>query len=161
MPPANTGRVVDIASLHRLAGDHGLERFAGDGRGRGQLIAGVEQLADEADDVSLVAHPAGGDGADGRRRQQAAGEVEDLALAVLGGFPLENDRARLAEPRRIAERRGPGNFRQKIDFLAGVVLTTEHAVEQTRQQRGGGWRAEGPRRPAAGQGMPAAMFRIV
>ena len=94
--------LVDIAPLDRLASDDGFEDVGCDGLGR-QFVGGVQEFADEAGDVPLVAHLGSGDAADGAGGQEAAREIEDLALAVLGGLAVQHDGAGLHQARGIGD----------------------------------------------------------
>ena len=85
---------VNIAPLDWIAGHNSLEGVRRDGFGR-QLVGCVQKLADQAEDMLLVPHLRGRNGADCAGGQEAAGEIEKLTLAVLGGPAMQHDSAGL------------------------------------------------------------------
>ena len=82
--PEGDRRFINVARRHRIAGDDFLERVGGDGAGVGQLVAGIERLADQLHRVFVVAELVGRDRGHRPRRQHRPQQVEPLALAVLG-----------------------------------------------------------------------------
>jgi hypothetical protein len=92
---------------------------------------------------------------------KAPREIEDLALAVLGGLAFEDHGTRLPKPRGIAERRCADDLGQQCDFGRGIIVAQEDTGQQPGEQGVFGWRAGGSRRPAAGKRVPLAMVGIV
>ena len=116
--------LVDVAPLDRLAGDDRLEGVGRDGLGR-ELVGGVQELADEPDHMPLVAHLRGGDRADRAGGQEAAGEFEHLALAVLGGLAVQDHGAGLHQPGGVAERGRAADLGQQRALRLGLRVALE------------------------------------
>jgi len=111
--------------------------------------------------VTFIAHPRRRHRANGARREQAAPQIEDLALAILGGLTEQDDRARLDQLGGVAQRCRAADFRKQRDLVAGIGVAVEHAVEEPAQQRIFGRAAIGTHVLVSGQSMAAPVTAVM
>jgi hypothetical protein len=104
--------------------------------------------------MPLVAHLGGRNAADGAGGQEAAREIEDLALAVLGGLAVQDDGAGLHQAGGIAQRGRSTDFGQQVAFGLSLRVALEAAGQQAAQHRAFGRDAGG-----AGGQRPGRVWR--